>query len=390
MAIIRRLVMARYRPGAFPCCRPWRDCAPMRSRRGLGRENAGSRQHIACMYSDTASFGKICAPCIRKAPQSAVGERTARTSCRQGAFSPSEALRSCTAHESCRPPVALPPAQGLLPEQLHRGIAFQRFGPCSGGGAYPGAPPIPATCQCLPLAVPIAARDKPPMSFGGGHPAHGLQSGQAPRDRRLRHLDGQADNGMLRRTGPGFRNREQVGAEPPAEAAGRAGPAPALPKTPIERTGPSWRNHRNTASISHCAKKPTPRINPRVSFICVLSCIQPVRVSSCFTLGSFSAGCRPFFRLAPAAQQRFGASKLAVASLQGTTFRQSASPTRRLTLATRYWTSAFHRPCRLQYSYTATGSSPGTTAKSALGSSPGWRCFTWKPFEVSSTIMVMK
>ena len=118
-------------------------------------------------------------------------------------------------------------------------------------------------------------------------------------------------------------------------------------------------------------KKPTPEINPRVSFICVLSCIQPVRVSSCFTLGSFSAGCRPFFRLAPAAQQRFGASKLAVASLQGTTFRQSASPARRLTLAARYWTSAFHRPCRLQYSYTAIASSPGTTAKSALGSSPG-------------------
>ena len=200
------------------------------------------------------------------------------------------------------------------------------------------------------------------MGFGGGHPAHGLQFGRAPRDRRLRHLDGRADNGMLRRAGPGFQNREQVGAEPPAAA---------LPKTPIERTSPSWRNYRNTASISHCAKKLTPGINPRVSFICILSCIQPVRVSSCFTLGSFSAGCRPFFRLAPAAQQRFSASKLAVASLQGTIFRQSASPARRLTLAARYWTSAFHRPCKLQYSYTATGSSPGATAKSALGSSPG-------------------
>ena len=84
------------------------------------------------------------------------------------------------------------------------------------------------------------------MSFGGGHPAHGLQFGQAPRGRRRRHLDGQADIGVLRRTGPGFQNREQVGAEPPAEAAGRAGPAPALPKTPIERTSPSWRNYRNT------------------------------------------------------------------------------------------------------------------------------------------------
>ncbi len=113
-------------------------------------------------------------------------------------------------------------------------------------GACPGAPPIPATCQYPPLAVPVAARGKPPMGFGGGHPAHGLQSGQAPRDRRLHHLDGQADNGMLRRTGPGFQNREQVGAEPQAEAAGPAGPAPALPKTPIERTSPSWQNYRNT------------------------------------------------------------------------------------------------------------------------------------------------
>ena len=150
-------------------------------------KNTGSWQYIAAMYSDSANFGKICAPCIRKAPQSAVGECTARTSCRQGAFSPSEALRSCTAHESCHPPVALPLAQGCLPP--------------------PSAPPIPATCQCLPLAVPIAARDKPPMSFGGGHSAHGLQFGQTPRDRRPHHLDGRADNGMLRRTGPGFQNR---------------------------------------------------------------------------------------------------------------------------------------------------------------------------------------
>lgn len=143
------------------------------------------------------------------------------------------------------PLMDLPLRRGLLPEQLHRGIVFQRPGPCSGAPA-PSASPIPATCQCLPLAVPIAVGDKPPMSFGGGPSAHGLQFGQAPRGRRLRHLDGQADNGMLRRTGPGFQNREQVGAEPPAEAADPAGPASALPKTPIERTSPSWRNYRNT------------------------------------------------------------------------------------------------------------------------------------------------
>ncbi len=107
------------------------------------------------------------------------------------------------------------------------------------GGAAPSASPIPATCQYPPLAVPVAVRDKPPMGFGGDRPAHGLQFCQAPRGRRLRHLDGQADNGMLRGTGPGFQNREQVGAEPPAESAGPAGPASALPKTPIERTNPS-------------------------------------------------------------------------------------------------------------------------------------------------------
>ena len=165
----------------------------------------------------------------------------------------------------CHPPVTLPlrrasypsncitgsPFNGLAPVQVRPPMQAVVRGPFSTAwplprGACPSAPPIPATCQCLPLAVPVAARDKPPMGFGGGHPAHGLRFGQAPRGRRLRHLDGQDDNGMLRRAGPGFQNREQVGAEPPAEAAGRAGPAPALPKTPIERTSPSWRSYRNT------------------------------------------------------------------------------------------------------------------------------------------------
>ena len=187
-------------------------------------KNTGSWQYIAAMYSDSANFGKICVLCIRKAPQSAVGEYTARTSCRQGALSPSETLKSCTARKSCHPLMDLALAQGCLPPQR---LADTRH------------LPIPVTCQYPPLAAPIAARDKPPMSFGGDHPAHGLQFGQAPRDRRLRHLDGRADNGMLCRTGPEFQNREQVGAEPQAEAAGPAGPAAALPKTPIERTSPS-------------------------------------------------------------------------------------------------------------------------------------------------------
>ena len=87
------------------------------------------------------------------------------------------------------------PAQGLLPKHPHRGIAFQRLGPC------PGMPAQRSADTRHLLAVPVAARGKPPMGFGGGHPAHGLQFGQAPRDRRLHHLDGQADNGILRRTG---------------------------------------------------------------------------------------------------------------------------------------------------------------------------------------------
>ena len=210
-------------------------------------KNTGSWQHIACMYSDSASFGKICAPCIRKAPQSAVGEYTARTSCRPLTDLP---LRrgSCPSNRIAGSPFnGLALAQGCLPQR----------------SADARHLPMPATCQCLPLAVPVAARDKPPMDFGGGHSAHGLQFGQTPRGRRLHHLDGRADNGVLRRTGPEFQNREQVGAEAPTGAAGPAGPASALPKTPIERTSPSWRNYRNTASISHCAKKLTPGINPQ-------------------------------------------------------------------------------------------------------------------------------
>ena len=41
------------------------------------------------------------------------------------------------------------PAQGLLPEQPHHRIAFQRLGPCAGVPTPPSASPIPATCQCL-------------------------------------------------------------------------------------------------------------------------------------------------------------------------------------------------------------------------------------------------
>ena len=95
-------------------------------------ENAGSRQHIACMHSDSANFGKICVLCVRKAPQSAAGECAARASCRQGALSPSEALKSCTARKSCHPLMDLALAQGCLPP---RRLANTRH------------LPMPATCR---------------------------------------------------------------------------------------------------------------------------------------------------------------------------------------------------------------------------------------------------
>ena len=122
--------LQRLPPRRTPPVPGWRDCAPMRSRAaGHGKisprcihegasdkKNASSWQYIAAMYSNTANFGKICVACIRKAPQSAVGECTARASCRQGAFSPSEALKSCTARKSCHPLMDLALAQGRLPQ----------------------------------------------------------------------------------------------------------------------------------------------------------------------------------------------------------------------------------------------------------------------------------
>lgn len=90
-------------------------------------KNTGSWQHIAAMYSNTANFGKICVARIRKAPQSAVGEYTARASCHQGAFSPSEAPKPCTAHESCHPLMDLPLRRGSCPSNRIAGSPFNAW-----------------------------------------------------------------------------------------------------------------------------------------------------------------------------------------------------------------------------------------------------------------------
>ena len=173
--------MARYRPGAFPCCRPWQDIAPMRSQAaGHGKiaprcvpegasdgKNTGSRQHIACMHSNTANFGKICVLCVQKDPQSAVGECTARTSCRQGALSPSEALKSCTAHESCHPPMDLPLSTGSCPSSCIAGSSFNGLALAQGGCL----PPLGLANTCHSLYPPCSSNSTKHVQLGSVAPS---------------------------------------------------------------------------------------------------------------------------------------------------------------------------------------------------------------------------
>ena len=53
------------------------------------------------------------------------------------------------------PPDGLAPAQGLLPEQPHHGIAFQRLGPCSGGVPTPAPRRYPPPANACRLPCPL-------------------------------------------------------------------------------------------------------------------------------------------------------------------------------------------------------------------------------------------
>ena len=141
--------MARYRSDAFPCCRPWQGIAPVRSRRGLGREKhrfaATYRRHV---FRFSVFWQDMRAMHPKSPAERRWGMHRASILPPRGAF----AVRSPQIMHGARilPPSGGPaPAQGLLPEQPHRGIAFQRLGPCPGGAYPPSAPPIPATCQYL-------------------------------------------------------------------------------------------------------------------------------------------------------------------------------------------------------------------------------------------------
>ena len=109
----RRPTVARSRRDAFSGCRPWQDIAVVRfrgssrgeimpwcvpGRRSMAAfslhafpkgasdgKSASSRQHITAMHPKRAGFGEICAPCIRKAPQTGVRGCTARIPCHEGA-----------------------------------------------------------------------------------------------------------------------------------------------------------------------------------------------------------------------------------------------------------------------------------------------------------------
>ena len=83
----------------LPGVRQWQDLAAMRFRAAIrgsffascvpegasDGKSASSRQHTAAVHPKRAGFGKICAPCIRKALQTGVRGCTARRSCQEGA-----------------------------------------------------------------------------------------------------------------------------------------------------------------------------------------------------------------------------------------------------------------------------------------------------------------
>ena len=88
-----RLAMARLRPDAFPGGNPWQFFHSMYPKGASDEKRGASWQDLRAMHPKRAGFGKMCAPCIRKAPQIAVGGYTARISCQEGALFAARAPR---------------------------------------------------------------------------------------------------------------------------------------------------------------------------------------------------------------------------------------------------------------------------------------------------------
>ena len=88
-----RLAMARLRPDAFPGGNPWQFFHSMYPKGASDEKRGASWQDSRAVHPKRAGFGKMCAPCIRKAPQTAVGGYTARRSCHEGALFAARAPR---------------------------------------------------------------------------------------------------------------------------------------------------------------------------------------------------------------------------------------------------------------------------------------------------------
>ena len=80
-----RFAVARFRRDAFPGGNPWQFSTPCIPKGASDGKIAPSWQDSHAMHPKCAGSGKICAPCIRKAPQTAVRGYTARRSCQEGA-----------------------------------------------------------------------------------------------------------------------------------------------------------------------------------------------------------------------------------------------------------------------------------------------------------------
>lgn len=92
------------------------------------KKNTSSWQYIAAMYSDSATFGKICVLCIQKAPQSAVGEYS------RANILPPRGVFAARSPQIMHGAQILPPSDGL--------------GPCAG---VPTPPQRPANTRHLPM-----------------------------------------------------------------------------------------------------------------------------------------------------------------------------------------------------------------------------------------------
>ena len=145
----------------------------MRSQRGLGREKhrfaATYRRHV---FRYSLFWQDMRAMHPKSPAERRWGIHRANILPPRGAF----AVRSPQIMHGARilPPSGGPaPAQGLLPEQPHRGIAFQRLGPCPGVPA-PRRPadacrlPMPAACRAR-CSQRQAADGLRRRSFGAWH-----------------------------------------------------------------------------------------------------------------------------------------------------------------------------------------------------------------------------